>query len=255
MNGIGRIRAVWVLAALAALLAGPARAQVRAGKVDPDGYDMDRIRQALPEYFHPVGNDRTRPADLPDVFGPGAVLTAGNLYMKVTNFGHCGNFFTNLSSDPAGQWPGASGNEYLSTIRLAVGALNPQATDPNAIRRVSYLFEWRPPTLDPVDHIYRAYDGIINGQRYVNDDHDVDALGVARIDEDFLDGHDNDGDGAVDEDYGAIGQQMFSCLMRDDTPQAINATFNEKHIPIGIEVRQLAWAYSIPGFQDFDVME
>ena len=55
---------------------------------------------------------------------------------------------------------------------LAVGAVNPYATDPNAIRRVSYFTEWRPPTLDPVDKIYRAYDGILNGARFVNDDDD-----------------------------------------------------------------------------------
>lgn len=248
------------MAALALCLASSVHAQVRPGKVDPDGYDLQKIREALPEYFRPSGNGRATPAALPDVFGPGAVLTAGNLYMKITNFGHVGNFFTNLSSDPAGQWPGASGNEYLSTIRLSVAAKNPQATDPNALRRVSYLFEWRPPSLDDLDHIYRAYDGIINGNRFLDDDIDHNRFpepgeAAAHFDEDFLDGHDNDNDGLIDEDYGAIGQQMYSCLMRDDTPQAINATFNEKHVPLGVEVRQLAWAYSIPGFQDFDVVE
>ncbi len=241
--------------ALALALAGEAHGQVRPGKVDPDGLTLDGIRAALPQYFTPEGGRVARPADVPDVFGPGAVLTSGRLFMKVTNFGHCGNFFTNLSSDPAGQWPGASGVEYLSTIRLAVGAVNPQATDPNAVRRVSYLFEWRPPTLDPLDRIYRAYDGILHGQRYVNDDNDHDPDGTPRIDEDFLDGRDNDGDGLIDEDYGALGQEMFSCVMRDDTPEAINSTFNEKHIPLGLECRQLAWAYSIPGFEDFDVIE
>jgi len=240
---------------LALAVAATARAQVRAGKVDPDSMTSDRIRAALPQYFPPAGDRLAAPADIPDVFGPGAVLTAGNVYMKVTNFGHCGNFFTNLSNDPAGQWPGASGVEYLSTIRLAVGAVNPNATDPTAKRRVSYLFEWRPPTLDPVDRIYRAYDGIIHGQRYVNDDNDHDPDGTPRIDEDFLDGRDNDGDGLIDEDFGALGQEMFSCVMRDDTPEAINATFNEKHVPLGLECRQLAWAYSIPGFQNFDVIE
>jgi hypothetical protein len=242
--------------ALIAALALPAEAQLRPGKIDPDGYNsLDQIRAALPEYFEPSGALRARPADIPDVFGPGAVLRVGNVYMKVTNFGHCGNFFTNLSSDPAGQWPGASGVEYLSTIRLAVAGVNPQATDPAAIRRVSYLFEWRPPTLDKVDHIYQSYDGILNGTRNVNDDRDVTIKGVPKIDEDFLDGRDNDGDNAIDEDYGALGQQEYTCLMRDDTREAINSTFNEKHVPLGLECRQAAWAYSIPGFSDFDVIE
>jgi len=102
--------------------------------------------------------------------------------------------------------------------------------------------EWRPATLDPVDKIYRAYDGILNGARYVNDDQDVDPItGIARIDEDFLDGRDNDLDGSIDEDFAAIGQQMFSCMMRDDTPQAINTAFAEKHVPLGLECQQMAW--------------
>ena len=245
------------LAALASLvlLAHPARAQVFPGKVDPDGYTFERIKAELPELFPTVGDLRARPADVPDVFGPGAVLRVGNVYMKVTNYGHCGNFFTNLSSDPAGQWPGASGVEYMSTIRLAVGAVNPQATDPNAVRRVSYLFEWRPPTLDKVDKIYKSYDGIIHGNRFTNDDKDFDNRNVPRIDEDFLDGRDNDLDGDIDEDFAALGQAEYTCVMRDDTREAINSNFNEKHVPLGLEVRQAAWAYSIPGFSDFDVIE
>src|SRR5205085_5909350 len=86
-------------------------------------------------------------------------------------------------------------------------------------------------------------------------DGDHNILGEDKIDEDFLDGRDNDGDGLVDEDHAALGQLMYSCVMRDDTPQAINTVFNEKHVPLGLECRQKAWAYSIQGFQDFDVVE
>jgi hypothetical protein len=240
---------------MAALFVPAARAQVVPGKTDPDGLTFESIKAAMPEYFHSYGNGRATPADIPDVFGPGAVLTVGDIFMKVTNWGHVGNLFTNVSSDPSAQWPGASGVEYLSSIRLAVGAVNPTATDPTAIRRVSYLLEWRPPTLAPEDRIYRAYDGIINGNRFVNDDNDKDFDGKDIIDEDFLDGHDNDGDGKIDEDYGAVGQMMYSCVMRDDTPEALAATFNEKHVPLGLECQQLAWAYSIPGFTDFNVVQ
>src|SRR4051812_15331749 len=87
-----------LLAAALALMATPAGAQLARGKVDPDGYNsLDDIRKALPEYFQPTGELRARPADVPDIFGHGAVLTVGSVNMKVTNFGHCGNFFTNLS--------------------------------------------------------------------------------------------------------------------------------------------------------------
>jgi hypothetical protein len=253
---INALRLGLAAAACVAALALPARAQLPPGKIDPDGYTFEKIKAALPELFAPAGDSRARPADIPDVIGPGAVLRVGSVYMKVTNYGHCGNFFQNLSTDPSGQWPGASGIEFLSTIRLGVAGVNPQATDPASLRRVSYLFEWRPPTLDKVDRIYKAYDGIINGARYVNDDKpDPDARGVPRYDEDFLDGRDDDGDGRIDEDFGALGQEEYTCLMRDDTKEAINATFNEKHVPLGLEVRQAAWAYSIPGFSDFDVIE
>ncbi len=240
----------WGLLALLVSMPVGAGAQM---KPDPDGMTPEQIRQALPEYFAPSGGFSTDA--LPDIYGPGHVLSVGNVYMKVTNIGHNGVFYTNLSSDPAGQWPGASGVEYLSTFRLNVGAKNPAALDPTQLRRVSYNLEWRPPTLDAVDHIYDSYDGIVNGARFNNDDGDFDQDANPRVDEDFLNGKDDDGDGRIDEDYGAIGQQMFALEMRDDTPQAINATFNEKHVPLGILVQELAFAFSVPGFTDFDGVE
>ncbi len=198
----------------------------------------------------------TEPAAIPDIYGPGAVLSAGRVMMKVTNYGVIGNPFGNLSSDPSGQWPGASGVEYLNYIGLAVAAVNPFATDPAAVRRVSQMTEWRPATLDSVDRIYRTYDGAANGQRFVNDDGDHDPVtGEPRVDEDFLDGRDNDGDGLIDEDHGAAGDQEFTLVMRDDTPEAINAPASEPHVPIGLECRQKAWTYSLQGFSDFNVVD
>jgi hypothetical protein len=221
-----------------------------------DGVTEAEFKATLPEYFGADSSGRLGVADIPDIYGPGAVLGVGEVVMKVTNLALFGNPYTNLSSDPSGQWPGASGVEYLNAAVLAVGAVNPFATDPNAIRRVSYFTEWRPPTLDPVDKMYRTYDGALNGARFVNDDSDRDpATGENRIDEDFLDGHDNDLDGQIDEDFAAQGQQAISCVIRDDTEQAINATFREKHVPLGLEAQQLAWAYSIPGYTGFDVVQ
>ena len=76
-----------VMALAVALCASPARAQLPPGMLDPDGLD-DKLRGALPQYFHPTGgNPRVTPLDLPDVFGPGAVLRLGNVHMKVTNWG------------------------------------------------------------------------------------------------------------------------------------------------------------------------
>ena len=238
----------------------PAAARLRPQ--DPEYQGLMEYEQEIRTHIEAnASGRRATPLAIPDIFGAGSVLNVGNVVMKVTNNGVIGNPFTNVSSDPSCQWPGASAVEYMNFCGLAMGAVNPFSTDPNAIRRVSYLQEWRPPTLDPVDKIYRAYDGIVNGARFVNDDGDHDPLtGLPRIDEDFLDGRDNDGDGLIDEDFAAIGQQMYSCVMRDDTPEAVAAAAAEPHVPLGgavgrgVECRQLVWAYSIPGFTDFNVV-
>jgi hypothetical protein len=244
-------------AVLITQLAVASLAHAKADPIDEQGFEQ--IRAHMGKAAQPYGNMKQRtatPAAIPDSYGPGAVLTVGTVVMKVTNYGLLGNPFTNISSDPSGQWPGASGVEYLNFILLALGGVNPTATDPTAVRRVSYNPEWWPPTPDPEDRMYRAYDGIINGNRLVNDDADFNPFtGEPNIDEDFLDGRDNDGDGRIDEDYGALGQLMYSCVMRDDTPAAFASSTAEAHVPLVAEVRQLAWAYSVPGFTDFDVCQ
>jgi hypothetical protein len=236
----------------------------RKGTLDgtPDGMTEAEFKAAFPEYFPVEGSGVARPAEIPDIFGPGAVLTVGRVQMKVTNYGVFGNPWTNLSSDPSGQWPGASGVEYLNFAGLAVGAVNPIATDPNAIRRVSQFTEWRPPTLGPEDKMYRAFDGIVNGARFVNDDDDRYPARTGlflpddkRFDEDFLDGVDNDEDGLIDEDYAALGQQTITCRINDYTTQSINATAAEKHVPLYMDCEQMAWAYSIPGYTEFNVVQ
>jgi len=263
-------RAALVALALSAVSLWATASQARIREGDPEYQDLQGLEQQFQvgPYAPPPGSARlTHPMDIPDIFGPGAVLTVGNVFMKCTNYGLDGNAFPNLSSDPSGQWPGASAVEYLSYIGLAVGAVNPFAQDPTAVRRVSYITEWRPPTLDPEDRMYKSYDGMVGGQRFVNDDGDVAKVAVtqpwindaplpgeALIDEDFLDGRDNDGDGLIDEDFGALGQEMWTCLMRDDTPQAINAAAAERHVPLGLECRKSDWAYSIPGYTDFNVI-
>lgn len=192
------------------------------------------------------------PAALPEISGPGHVLRAGNLFMKIPNNGLLGNAFPNLSSDPSGQWPAASGVEYLNVIQLGVGAVDPSA--PAASRhRFSYAREWAPGSLDPVDRIYSTQAGAVNGARYVNEDGDLLLGAYGRFDEDFLDGRDNDGDGLIDEDFGALGSEMFTCVMRDDGPLSVPG--NEPHVPLGLECRLSAWAYSQPGLRDFNPIE
>ncbi len=188
------------------------------------------------------------PTALPDIFGPGAVLRAGNVVTKVTNIGIVGNPFT-TSTDPSGQWPGQSGIEYMNAIALAVGGV--EQVNGQVVRRVTFSTEWRPPSLDAPDKIYAAYEGIVNGVRFHDDD------GDSRIDEDFLDGQDNDGDGAIDEDYAAQGQQMFSHVMTDFSPQSLVSNVREQHVPLTVRVEQKSWGYSLttPNLTNFDVLE
>ena len=244
-------------AVLMAQLAVVSLAHAKADKSEEEAFQRQQSFIARPSAnAGDMKNRKATPNAIPDIYGPGAVLTVGNVVMKVTNYGVIGNPYTNISSDPSGQWPGASGVEYLNFILPAVGGVNPTATDPTAVRRVSYNPEWWPPTPDPEDRMYRAYDGIINGNRLVNDDADFNPFtGEPNIDEDFLDGRDNDGDGRIDEDYAALGQLMYSCVMRDDTPAAYATSTAEAHVPLVTEIRQTAWAYSVPGFTDFDVVQ
>ena len=251
-----RLRArslVGLVLLLLAVMAAPAHGR-------PDEAMMQEFRAAYPELFAPEGGRRARPMALPDIFGPGAVLDVGNIHMKVTNFGLVGNPppYSSLSSDPSGQWPGPTGTEYLSFVLLGVGGVNKTATDPAGVRRQSVQAEWRPRTLDPEDRMYRSYDGQVGGNRLSDDDQDSQRAAPLEkhlfVDEDFHDGRDNDGDGRIDEDFAALGQKMWSCVMWDNTQQALQTTFAERHVPLDLECRQTAWAYSVPGFQDFNVV-
>ncbi len=182
---------------------------------------------------------------VPEINGPGRVSTAGNVWMKTTNIGILGNPFTAQSSDPSAQWPGPSGVEYLFFIGLWIAAKNPEATDPALVRRVSHNTEWRPPTLNPEDRIYQSYDGQVDGAREIDDD------GDNLVDEEFLNGRDDDFDGRIDEDYAAISQLMYTCELRDDTEQAENSNFAEKHVGFGLRVQQTSYSFAVPGANDF----
>ena len=180
----------------------------------------------------------------PAIVGPGAVLRIGRVHMKVANGGVIGNPYTNVSSDPSGQWPDDSHVEYLNFIGLAVGAKDPSPPPGAPAHRVSYLNEWSPPTADAEDRMYRTNEGALGGKPLVDDD------GDGKTDEDFLDGRDNDGDGSIDEDFGALGYEAFTCVMRDDGFYT-QPGGGEPYFPLGLEVRQMAWAYPLPGLEDF----
>jgi hypothetical protein len=183
-----------------------------------------------------------------EVRGQGFVHNVGNLWVNVTNLGVIGNPWKALSTDPSGQYPPGSGVEYLYASGIWVGAKI--GADPNPyVSTALYQTEFRPSTL-PIDTIYESYEGFPGATRFFNDDGDTDPeFGLEYIDEEIHDGKDNDDDGEIDEDFAAISQQMFTCVYRDDTQEALN-TFAE-HVPMGLEVVQESFAWGIPGSDNF----
>jgi len=182
-----------------------------------------------------------------EIAGEGFVHNVGNLWVNITNLGVIGNPFKSLSTDPSAQYPPGSGTEYLYGAGIWIGAR--MGSDPVAYVSTSFPdLEFRP-TLLPAATIYESYEGFPGGGRFVNDDGDTDEYGREKIDEEFHDGLDNDGDGLIDEDFAAISQQMFTCVYRDDTDEAMNSY--EEHVPMGLEVVQESYAWGIPGSDNF----
>ncbi|UCF04958.1 MAG: hypothetical protein JSV33_13705 [bacterium] len=119
------------------------------------------------------------------------VHTVGNLQMNVTNWGFLGSLPNSqlpMSDSPSAQWPSGSGIEYLYAAGLWVGALL------NGLPVVSTGYPETEfyPTKDLKDIIYRSFEGDKGGDRYPgNADDDRDGM----VDEDMLNGYDDDGDG------------------------------------------------------------
>jgi hypothetical protein len=229
-------KASFLLLALAFLLpfAPPAGA-----RVDMEGWSTDSRGMKNPY------------SSVYEIRGEGFVHNVGNLWVNVTNLGVIGNPWKDLSTDPSAQYPPGSGIEYLFGAGIWVGA----KMEGDATPHVSTAFpsaEFRPSTF-PVDTIYESYEGYPGATRFFNDDGDFDDFGRELIDEEIQDGKDNDGDGEIDEDFAAISQQMFTCVYRDDTPEALN-TYAD-HVPMGLEVIQKSFAWGVPGSDSFVGLE
>jgi hypothetical protein len=178
-----------------------------------------------------------------DIEDRGTTLTAGGLAMRITNAGILGNAFfdTGLSFDPSFEIEPGSGYEALNHAQLWVGAVLPGGE-----HRVSGgpILEWRP-TLAPDDTVLIAEKGRLGAKRFVDDD------GDGAVDEETLDGRDNDADGEVDEDIGLFSHQMTAANYVDDRPEAVSYFYEggESHVPLGLDVHQEAYVWSAPGFE------
>jgi len=199
----------------------------------------------------PRAGVKTPLAGVYEIRGEGFVHNVGNLWVNITNLGVVGNPWKNLSTDPSAQFPPGSGVEYLYGAGIWVGAKIGSDPTPR-VSTALYQIEFRPTVL-PIDTIYESYEGYPGGGRFFNDDGDFDEFGNELVDEEIHDGKDNDGDGQIDEDFAAISQQMFTCVYRDDTPEALNSY--AEHVPMGLEVTQKSFAWGVPGSDNFVGLE
>jgi len=174
-----------------------------------------------------------------------AVHDIGRVGLNVTNFGLIGSEpgTSQLFSDaPSLEYPLGSGVQNLWGAGIWVGGMVDE------VARVStgqYEMEFRADPDDPADTIYESHEGAKDGSRLrgtADDDHD------RQINEDPLNGFDDDGDGKVDEDYAAIGQQYFHAQMRDDRPE-VEAVYPD-HRPMGLLLSQESFAWSDPRVDD-----
>ncbi|MCE9626891.1 MAG: hypothetical protein K8R56_03115 [Candidatus Eisenbacteria bacterium] len=179
-----------------------------------------------------------------DIANDGPVLDAGRFGMRITNIGVLGNAFFNkgLSFDPSFEFPKGSGQECLEHAELWVSA---RRTDGTVSVSGGPMFEWRP-TLADADVVRRRYAGERGTRATFDDD------GDGKVDEEFLDGRDDDGDGEVDEDVRFPAQETAACVFTDDQREAIDFAYEggERHVPLGLTVRQEAHTWSITGYDN-----
>ncbi len=208
----------------------------------------------------------------PDTFGGGPydphsalvthgeyVMNVGNLQINITNWGLIGSYpgsgYT-FSDAPSAQWPAGSGNEYLFAAGIWIGGVLLGQT---VVSTGQYQQEITARGEVAEDTIYEAKaaqlvrpagNSIASGRRFPepdsNDDGDTFpsppyASGVPLVDEEVLNGYDDDGDGLIDEDFAQIGNQMFVTTEYDNTRLAQQRY--PDHTPMNLEVIQSTYAW------------
>lgn len=189
------------------------------------------------------------------------VMNAGNLHMNITNWGLIGSYpgaRWPMSDKPSAQWPAGSGDEYLFAAGLWVAGV---VLGERVVSTSQYQREIRAQT-NPEDTIYEAIgtelvrppgNDVASGRRFPepnpNDDEDFDEFGNERIDEETLNGYDDDGDGLIDEDFAQIGNQMMVTTMYDNT--RISQEQYPDHVPLNLKVVQESYAWDSDQVNDF----
>jgi len=176
------------------------------------------------------------------VFDGSGIHDVGNLQIHTTNWGCFGSRPGSdwpTSNYPSAQWPANSSVEHMYISGLWVGARN------GAISVVStgaYETEFQPPRqVDDPNYLAVIYESQSNMPWNSRLPYPADDDGDGLVNEDPLDGKDNDGDGSSDEDFAGIGDQMFACWYTDDQESASN-TYPE-HVPLGLYVHQESYQW------------
>lgn len=190
-----------------------------------------------------------------------AVMNVGELQINITNFGLIGSAFSNnstYSAAPSAQWPAGSGNEYLYAAGLWVGGV---LLGEQLVSTGVYEGEIRARSEVVEDTVYEAKGGQLvrpvntgaSGRRFPepdpNDDDDFFDNGAPKIDEETLNGFDDDGDGLIDEDFGQIGNQMMVATLYDNT--RIAQERYPDHTPLNLEIVQETYAWENDTTDDF----
>ena len=185
----------------------------------------------------------------------------GQLLLHVSNLGYFGDWPGSTLDDlgaPSAQWPAGSVNNYLYAAGIWVGGvvINRNTGEPDTLVSAGvYQREYRPDLEDPLKVIYDSWEGAANSGRWVDDDGDCRPdldVGFENFDEDWLDGLDNDGDDLVDEDYGAISQQMFRCEYEDTNEEDVNdGLTSDFHQSMGLKVIQESYQWTSEQTDDF----
>ncbi len=186
------------------------------------------------------------------------VMNVAEVQVNITNWGLIGSHYssaTTYSDSPSAQWPAGSGNEYLWCAGLWVGGV---LLGERLVSTGQYATEIRAQD-NPEDTIYEAIGGSLvrpvgyddaSGRRYpepsYNDDEDT---GDEQVDEEILNGYDDDEDGLLEEDFGQIGNQMMVTTLYDNTRLALESF--PDHTPLNIKVVQEAFAWENDQVDDF----
>jgi hypothetical protein len=198
--------------------------------------------------FGQTTSGKPRIPDLPNhilVLDGSPVHDVGNVLLHASNWGAIGsqpgtgNTFSNA---PSAEWPAGSGIEYLYLAGVWVGAI---VGGVPAVSTSAYLAEFRPSS-SPLDIVYDSAFGAAGGHRIPSASADDDADGS--LNEDPLDGFDNDLDGEVDEDFAAISNQMLARRFRDDDP---SSSIYPDHVPMHLAVREESFQFSHADYDDF----